>query len=112
MGELIGIITALSVLNVLVVSKLSNILKPASKLLRYGVALGSSALTVLAAKFMGPDLFLVMQQMFAEMPMVDVSGVVALSWGQLGLVTLGLFVISGGGWDILKSLGARKEAPK
>jgi len=46
MGEMIGIVTALSVLNVLVITKVSNLLKPTTKLLRYGVALASSAITV------------------------------------------------------------------
>lgn len=112
MGDLIGIITALSVLNVLVVAKLSNLFKPATKLLRYGVALASSAITIMAAKFLGPDLFLLMKQVFEELPVFEIPDVDGLTWPQLGLVTLGLFVISGGGWDLLKSLGARKAAPK
>ena len=110
MGELIGIATTLSVVNVMVIAYFNSLFKTVGKLQKYAVAFGSSATTVLAVKFLGANVLLLMEALFADVPKVELPDIGGLGWPQLGGLVAALTVISGGGWNLLKSFGFRKSA--
>ena len=110
MGELIGIASTLSVLNIIVIAYFNSLFKTDGKIQKYAVAFGSSALVVLAVKYLGSNLLLLMEALFAEVPKVTIPDIGGLSWLQLGVLTVALSVASGGAWNLLKSFGLRKPA--
>ena len=80
---------------VLVNAKLQNLLKPSGKVQKYALAAGVSFGLVVFSKFAGGALSL-----------PDLSN---HTWGELGLLSVVVFAMAGGFWDILKVVGFRKN---
>ena len=110
MGELIGIAVALGALNMVTISYFSSLFKATTKIAKYGIAALSSAVTVAGVKFLGPGLLLLMEALGEDVPMVELPDIGGLGWPELAGVTVFLAIISGGGWNLLKSFGLRKSA--
>jgi len=110
MGDLIGISVALGALNMVTVAYLASLFKATTKIAKYGIAALSSAVTVFGVKFLGPSLLLLMEALGEDVPMVELPDIAGLSYPELGGVTIFLAIISGGGWNLLKSFGLRKPA--
>ena len=110
MGDLVGISVALGALNMVTIAYFASLFEATTKVTKYGISALSSAVTVAGVKFLGPSLLLLMEALGQDLPKVELPDIAGLSYPELGGVTIFLAIISGGGWNLLKSLGLRKSA--